>query len=103
MGEAWRGLVLRHRTDSTGTYYGLCNGGFATDSHSDLNELVRRIWMATAYLEVNLQPEFVGKHVILRSGADQLSRETAEDGLVLRRVSIEHTLHIYIELPVQPN
>lgn len=86
MGEAWRGGTVRHRTDSKGTYYGLCNGGFSTGEHSDLNELVRRIWMASAYLEINIQPEFVGKEVILRSGADQLSREEAEDKLRLHRV-----------------
>lgn len=89
MGEAWRGKVVRHRTDSTGTYYGLCNGGFATAALSDLNDLVRRVWMTACLREIKLQPEYVGKEVIIRSGADQLSRETAEDGLQLRRSVFE--------------
>jgi hypothetical protein len=61
-GAELQGLTARHRTDSTGTFYGLRNGGFATLPGSDLNLLVKKIWAVASVCRIRLQPEYVGKY-----------------------------------------
>ena len=85
MQDTVRGKTVRHRTDSLGTFYGLRNGGFNTGELSDVNDLVRRIWLVCCRLDVNLQPEYVGKDVIIRSGAEELSRRAIDDSTTLLR------------------
>lgn len=70
-------LSVSEPIKNRGVFYGLKNGGFST-AESDLNDLVRRVWMVCVFLGVNLQCEYVGKHAVIHAGADALSREKIE-------------------------
>lgn len=48
------------------------------------SQLVRRSRMICCHLDVHLHPEYVGKHVIIRSGAHGLSRRAVDDLTTLR-------------------
>ena len=66
------GQSVLHRTDSVSTYWVVAHAG---SRHSErLTVLARSIWLITLQLSMSLACEYVGKDVIIRKGADALSR-----------------------------
>lgn len=92
------GQVVLHRTDSMATFKGLTNGGYAVGEESDLNLNAKKIWTLALLRGIRLTGEFVGANLIIRSGADALSRSDFDDRLTLpdetyRRLCV--ALHIW--------
>jgi len=65
------GQVVLHRTDSISTYWVLRNGRSRSQR---LHDIVRRILVYCAVARIHLAMEYVGADVIIKSGADALSR-----------------------------
>jgi len=72
LGRTAEGQVILHRTDSTSTFDLLRRGG--ARGSPVLTHLVRRIWLYCAVKGIHLASDYVGAGVIIRSGADALSR-----------------------------
>lgn len=80
----WRALVgagselvgqsVLHRTDSISTYAVLAKGG--SQKSRRLTDVVRRVLTYCMVFDINLASQYVGAGVIIKSGADLLSRET---------------------------
>jgi len=76
------GQTVLHRTDSISTYAVVSKGG---SSHSErLTKIVRRLQVYCMVHDINLAAQYVGSEVIIRSGADLLSRSAdVSDGAKL--------------------
>eukprot|EP00882_Tetradesmus_deserticola_P001761 GHRQ01001893.1.p1 GENE.GHRQ01001893.1~~GHRQ01001893.1.p1 ORF type:complete len:342 (-),score=65.32 GHRQ01001893.1:81-1106(-) len=74
------GQTVLHRTDSISTYWVLRNGG--SRSHM-LNTIARRVAVYCAAYNIHLAMEYVGAGVIIKSGADALSRASDETECML--------------------
>jgi len=72
LGDAAVGQVILHRTDSTSTFDLLRRGG--AKGSPVLTQLVRRIFLYCACHGIHLASDYVGASVIIKSGADALSR-----------------------------
>lgn len=68
------GQTVLHRTDSISTYAVLAKGG--SQRSRRLTDVVRRIVTYCMLFNVNLASQYVGAGVIIKSGADMLSRDS---------------------------
>ena len=66
------GTQVLHRTDSLSTYWVIANAGSRRSER--LSMLARHIWFLCLRHSISLSSEYVGKDVIIRKGADLLSR-----------------------------
>ena len=66
------GTQVLHRTDSLSTYWVVANAGSRRSER--LSMLARHIWFICLRHSIGLSSEYVGKDVIIRKGADLLSR-----------------------------
>lgn len=73
-GQELVGQSVLHRTDSISTYAVLAKGG--SQRSQRLTDVVRRIHTYCLLFNVNLASQYVGAGVIIKSGADLLSRES---------------------------
>ena len=67
-----QGQSVLHRTDSVSTYWVVAHAGSRRSER--LTVLARSIWLIALQLSMALACEYVGKDVIIRKGADALSR-----------------------------
>ena len=67
-----QGQSVLHRTDSISTYYVVANAGSRRSDR--LTFLAREIWLMCLQCSISLACEYVGADVIIRKGADYLSR-----------------------------
>jgi hypothetical protein len=79
-GSSLLGQTVLHRTDSISTYWVLRNGGSRSER---LNTIARRVAVYCAAFNIHLAMEYVGSEVIIKSGADMLSRATDETECML--------------------
>ncbi len=80
-GDELRGQVVLHRTDSLSTYWVVQNGG--SQRSARLTAIVRRIMVYCLQFEVTLAAQYVGAGVIIKSGADWLSRDADQTDCML--------------------
>lgn len=66
------GTQVLHRTDSLSTYWVVANAGSRRSAR--LSWIARQIWFICLQHSISLSSEYVGKDVIIRKGADSLSR-----------------------------
>lgn len=79
------GQVVLHRTDSISTYAVLRNEGSSKSAR--LTAIVRRLLVYCMAFDVTLASQYVGAGVIIKSGADLLSRSAdVSDGCKLNQV-----------------
>lgn len=71
-GTELHGETVLHRTDSISTYSVVVKGG--TSKSMRLTDVVRRLQVYCLSHDINLASQYVGAGVIIRSGADALSR-----------------------------
>jgi hypothetical protein len=71
-GQELAGQVVLHRTDSISTYAVVRNGGSSRSPR--LTAVVRRLLIYCMAFDITLASQYVGSEVIIRSGADLLSR-----------------------------
>lgn len=71
-GAELQGQVVLHRTDSVSTYWVLAKGG--SQRSARLTDLVRKIFLYCVVSGITLSSDYVGEDVIIKSGADALSR-----------------------------
>lgn len=76
------GTQVLHRTDSVSTYWVVANAGSRRSER--LCWLARRIWFLCLQHHISLASEYVGKDVIIRRGADLLSRWQDDSDCSLR-------------------
>jgi hypothetical protein len=79
-GSSLLGQTVLHRTDSISTYWVLRNGGSRSER---LNIIARRVAVYCAVFNIHLAMEYVGSGVIIKSGADALSRASDETECML--------------------
>jgi hypothetical protein len=72
-GQELAGQTVLHRTDSISTYSVLAKGG--SQRSERLTAVVRRVMVYCLLFNINLASQYVGAGVIIKSGADMLSRE----------------------------
>ena len=68
----FQGQSVLHRTDSVSTYWVVAHAGSRRSER--LTVLARDIWLICLQCSVSLSSEYVGARVIIRKGADLLSR-----------------------------
>jgi hypothetical protein len=84
-GQELVGHVVLHRTDSISTYSLVHNGGSARSAR--LTAIVRRLLVYCMAFDITFASQYVGSGVIIRSGADLLSRTAdVSDGCKLNPV-----------------
>lgn len=71
-GPELQGQVVLHRTDSISTYRVLSKGG--SQRSVRLTDLVRKVFLYCVLFGITLSSDYVGAEVIIKSGADLLSR-----------------------------
>lgn len=76
------GTGLLHRGDNLSTYFMVKNGG--SKKSERLNKLVRAVHLFCLMYGVELSSQYVGSSVIIKSGADMLSREADYSDCFLR-------------------
>jgi hypothetical protein len=79
-GSSLSGQNVLHRTDSISTFWVLRNGGSRS---ARLDIIARRIVVYCAMHGIHLSSEYVGAGVIIKSGADALSRDDDETDCML--------------------
>jgi len=78
-GKELRGQVVLHRTDSISTYAVVSKGGSSRSQR--LTAIARRLHVFCMMNDITLATQYVGAGVIIRSGADLLSRnQDVSDG-----------------------
>lgn len=84
-GSALAGQAVLHRTDSISTYAVVRNGGSSRSPR--LTAVVRRLLVYCMAFDITFASQYVGSGVIIRSGADLLSRSAdVSDGCKLNPV-----------------
>eukprot|EP00775_Hariotina_reticulata_P003268 gene3268-3545_t len=71
-GSSLMGQVVLHRTDSISTYAVVSKGGSSRSGR--LTDVARRLQVYCMIHDITLATQYVGSEVIIRSGADMLSR-----------------------------